>query len=192
MLGVQTTSFIAVLGAATLAIGMALQGSLGNLASGVMILIFKPYRVGELVDMQGEIGTVEEIQIFVTIIKSLQNKKVIVPNAIATSGIITNLSSTEFLRVDLNVTIPYEADYERVQGLILDAVNQTPKVLSEPASYVEIEAFEENGLKLAVRPHATCPDYWDVYFGAYHNVKAALTREGIAVPYPKRLNVAVN
>jgi small conductance mechanosensitive channel len=185
LIGIKTTSFIAVLGAATLAIGMALQGSLGNLASGVMILIFKPYRVGDLVNMQGQVGTIDEIQIFNTIITSLDNKKVIVPNSVATSGIITNLSAKPYLRVDLNVHIPYEANFEQVQAIILDAIKQTPKVLTDPAPYVEIEAFDENGLKLCVRPHATVADYWDVYFGAYKNVKAALGKAGVDVPYPR-------
>ncbi len=150
LIGIKTTSFIAVLGAATLAIGMALQGSLGNLASGVMILIFKPYRVGNLVNMQGQVGTIDEIQIFNTIITSLDNKKVIVPNSVATSGIITNLSAKPYLRVDLNVHVPYEADFENVRGIVLEAIHQTPKVLTDPAPYVEIEAFDENGLKLCV------------------------------------------
>lgn len=186
IIGIKTTSFIAVLGAATLAIGMALQGSLGNLASGVMILIFKPYRVGDLVDVQGQLGNVDEIQIFNTIITSLDHKKVIVPNSVATSGIITNLSSKEWLRVDLNVHVPYEADFEFVRGIIMNAIKETPKVLENPAPYVEIEAFDENGLKLCVRPHATTEDYWDVYFGTYRNVKNALGKAGIDVPYPRR------
>ncbi len=184
IIGIKTTSFIAVLGAATLAIGMALQGSLGNLASGVMILIFKPYRVGDLVDVQGQIGSVDEIQIFNTIITSLDHKKVIIPNSIATSGIITNLSTLDYLRVDLNIHVPYESDFEVVRPIIMEAIKATPKVLIDPEPYVEIESFEEHGLKLCVRPHATVENYWDVYFGTYKNVKAALGKAGIPVPYP--------
>ncbi len=114
MVGIETTSFIALLGAAGLAIGMALQGTLEHFASGVLILIFKPYRVGDLIDVQGVVGTVKEIQVFNTIIDSLENKKVIIPNGIATSGIMTNLSATEFLRVDLNIAMPYEEDFDKV------------------------------------------------------------------------------
>lgn len=186
MVGIETTSFIALLGMAGLAIGMALQGTLGHFASGVMILLFKPYKVGDLVDMQGQLGHVEEIQVFNTIIKSLDNKRVIVPNGTATSGLITNLSAHEFLRVDLNAAMPYEEDFDKVQKIILEALHNTPKVLKTPAPYVEIEKFNEHNILLAVRPHSTCDDYWDVYFGAYKNVKAALGKHNIKVAYPKR------
>lgn len=184
MVGIETTSFIALIGAAGLALGMALQGTLGHFAAGVMVLIFKPYRVGDLVDIQGVVGTVEEIQVFNTVINSLENKKVIMPNGIATSGIMTNLSANDYLRVDLNVAMPYEEDFEKVKGLILEAIGNTPKVLADPAPVVEIEKFDAHNLLLAVRPHATCEDYWDVYFGVYKNVKAALGKAGIKVAYP--------
>lgn len=186
IIGIQTTSFVAVLGAATLAIGMALQGSLGNFASGVMILIFKPYSVGDLVEAQGQLGTVEEIQIFNTIITSLDNKKVIIPNSVATSGIITNLSGKEYLRVDLNAAIAYEEDFEKVRDIILGAINATPKVLKTPEPVVEIEKLGEHSVLIAVRPYATVADYWDVYFGVYRNMKKALGAAGIKVPYPRR------
>ncbi|HFA49365.1 MAG TPA: mechanosensitive ion channel family protein [Bacteroidetes bacterium] len=186
MVGIETTSFIALIGMAGLAIGMALQGTLGHFASGVMILLFKPYKVGDLISMQDQLGHVEEIQVFNTIIKTLENKRVIIPNGIATSGLITNLSSHEFLRVDLNVAMPYEEDFDKVQGIIMEAIKNTPKVLSDPAPYVEIEKYNENNILLAVRPHATCEDYWDVYFGVYKNVKAALGKHNIKVAYPKR------
>jgi len=191
MVGIETTSFIALIGMAGLAFGMALQGTLGHFASGVMILIFKPYSVGDLVNLQGELGHVEEIQVFNTVVKSLDNKKVIIPNGIATSGIMTNLSANDYLRVDLNVAMPYEEDFDKVQAIIMEAVKQTPKVLSNPAPVVEIEKFDEHNVLLAVRPFATCEDYWDVYFGTYKNVKAALGKANIKVAYPKR-EVAVS
>jgi len=183
-MGIKTTSFIALIGMAGLAIGMALQGTLGHFASGVMLLIFKPYRVGDLVDIQGVVGTVKEIQVFNTIIDTLDNKKVIIPNGIATSDKMTNLSATEFLRVDLNVAMPYEEDFEKVKGIIMGAIAETPNVLSDPAPYVEIEKFDAHNILLAVRPHAKCEDYWSVYFGTYKNVKAALGKAGIKVAYP--------
>lgn len=186
MIGIETTSFIALIGMAGLAIGMALQGTLGHFASGVMILIFKPYKVGDLVDMQGQLGHVEEIQVFNTIIRALDNKQVIMPNGIATSGVITNLSTHENLRVDLNIAMPYEEDFEKVQSIVLKALNETPKVLRDPAPVVEIEKFQEHNILLAVRPYSTTADYWDVYFGAYKNVKAALGKNNIKVAYPKR------
>ena len=184
MIGIETTSFIALIGMAGLAIGMALQGTLGHFASGVMILLFKPYKVGDLIDMQGTVGTVEEIQVFNTIIQSLDNKRVIVPNGTATSGLITNLSAYDKLRVDLNVAMPYEEDFDKVQKIIMDAVKATPKVMTEFAPTVEIEKFDAHNILLAVRPYATTADYWDVYFGVYKNVKAALGKHNIKVAYP--------
>jgi len=186
MVGIETTSFIALIGMAGLAIGMALQGTLGHFASGILILIFKPYRVGDLVDIQGVVGTVKEIQVFNTIIDSLENKKVIVPNGLATSGIMTNLSATDHLRVDLNIAMPYEEDFDKVQKIVLDALRNTPHVLDTPAPVCEIEKFNEHNILLAVRPFTKCENYWDVYFGSYKNVKAALGKANIKVAYPKR------
>jgi len=192
MVGIETTSFIALIGMAGLAIGMALQGTLGHFASGVMILIFKPYRVGDLVQIQDQVGHVEEIQVFNTIIKSLDNKRVIIPNGQATSGLITNLSTYDLLRVDLNVAMPYEEDFDKVQSIILEAIRKTPKALQDPAPTVEIEKFNEHNILLAVRPYATPADYWDVYFGTYRNVKAALGKNNIKVAYPKREIAVMN
>jgi small conductance mechanosensitive channel len=186
IVGIETTAFVALLGMAGVALGMALQGTLGHFASGVLILLFKPYKVGDLVDIQGQVGTVKEIQVFNTIIDSLENKKVIIPNGIATSGIMTNLSATDYLRVDLNIAMPYEEDFDKVQKIVLDALKSTPHVLTTPAPVVEIEKFDENNILLAVRPFSTCETYWDVYFGSYKNVKAALGKANIEVAYPKR------
>ncbi len=186
MVGIETTSFVALIGMAGLAIGMALQGTLGHFAAGVMVLIFKPYRVGDLVDLQGQLGHVNEIQVFNTVITTLDNKRVIIPNGIATSGIMTNLSTNEHLRVDMNIAMPYEEDFDKVQKIVMDAVKATPKVMSDPAPVVEIEKFNEHNVLLAVRPYATTADYWDVYFGCYKNVKAALGKHNIKVAYPKR------
>ena len=136
--------------------------------------------------IQGQVGTVKEIQVFNTIIDSLENKKVIIPNGIATSGIMTNLSATDYLRVDLNIAMPYEEDFDKVQKIVLDALKSTPHVLTTPAPVVEIEKFDENNILLAVRPFSTCETYWDVYFGSYKNVKAALGKANIEVAYPKR------
>lgn len=184
-MGIETTSFVALIGMAGLAIGMALQGTLGHFASGVMILIFKPYKVGDLVDIQGQLGHVEEIQVFNSIIKTLDNKRTIIPNGIATSGIITNLSSHNMLRVDMNIAMPYEEDFEKVQRIVKDALKNTPGVMTDPEPVVEIEKFDANNIVLAVRPYATPADYWDVYFGSYKNVKAALGSNNIRVAYPR-------
>lgn len=183
VVGVEITAFAALIAAAGLAIGMALQGTLGHFASGVMILLFKPYRVGDLVSMQDQVGHVDEIQIFNTILTSLDHKKVIIPNGIATSGIITNLSAKGKLRVDLNVAMPYEEDFEKVRTIISEALSKVRKALDDDPT-IEIERFDANNILLAVRPYATPEDYWDVYFHSYREIKAALSQAGIEVAYP--------
>lgn len=185
ILGIETTSFIALIGAVGLAIGMALQGTLGHFASGVMLLIFKPYKVGDLVDIQGQVGTVDEIQVFNTVLTSLENKKVIIPNGIATSGIMTNLSANNLLRVDMHAAMPYEEDFAKVQKIILTVLHNNPKVLKDPAPVVEIEKFGDHSVHLVVRPYSTPANYWDVYFESYRDIKAALGAAKIKVAYPK-------
>jgi len=184
VVGIETTAFVGLIAAAGLAIGMALQGTLGHFASGVMVLIFKPYRVGDLVDIQGVVGHVKEIQVFNTIINTLDHKQVIMPNGIATSGIMTNLSTQGKLRVDLNVAMPYEEDFDKVKGIIQEALKKTDKLLPDEPT-IEIEKFDANNVLLAVRPYATPEDYWDVYFGAYKNIKKAFGDAGITVAYPR-------
>lgn len=184
-LGIEMTAFIALIGMAGLAIGMALQGTLAHFAAGVMVLIFKPYRVGDLVDIQGTVGHVDEIQVFNTIINTLDNKKVIMPNGIATSGIMTNLTSNGKLRVDLNVAMPYEEDFDKVKGIIRGALDKVAERLPDEPT-IEIEKFDENNVLLAVRPYATDATYWDVYFNSYREIKKALGEAGITVAYPAR------
>lgn len=185
MLGIETTSFIALLGMAGIAIGAALQGTLGNFASGVMIMIFKPYRVGDIVELQNVAGKVEEIHIFNTVLKTPENKKVVIPNGIATSGIITNNSANKYLRVDLQVAMTYEDDFEKVKAIIIQALQSTPCVLSDPAPVVEILKFNDQNILLAVRPYAATEDYWQVYSSSYQNVKKALADAQVKVAYPK-------
>lgn len=188
VVGIEMTAFAALIAAAGLAIGLALQGTLGHFASGVMILIFKPYRVGDLVSLQGQVGRVDEIQVFNTVLTSLDHKKVIIPNGIATSGIMTNLSTLGKLRVDLNVGMSYEDDFERVREVIKGALDKVAKREPDEPT-IEIESFEANGLKLAVRPYATPANYWDVYFQSYRETKKALGAAGIKVPYPTEINI---
>jgi len=185
VVGIEITAFAALLAGAGLAIGAAMQGTLGHFASGVMILLFKPYRVGDLVDIKGQVGHVDEIQVFNTIITTLDNKKVIIPNGIATSDIMTNLSTYDKLRVDLNVAMPYEEDFGKIQGIIKTALNKVSKRLPDEPT-IEIEKFGENNILLAVRPYATPADYWDVYFQSYSEIKKAFGEAGIDVAYPVR------
>jgi len=183
--GIEITAFAALLAGAGLAVGAAMSGTLGHFASGVMILIFKPYRVGDLVDIQGTVGHVTEIQVFNTIINTLDNKKVIMPNGIATSGIMTNLTANGKLRVDLNVAMPYEEDFDKVRQIIRTALDKVPQRLPDEPT-IEIEKFDENNVLLAVRPFATDETYWDVYFNSYKEIKKAFGEAGITVAYPTR------
>lgn len=185
VVGIEITAFAALLAGAGLAVGAAMSGTLSHFAAGVMILIFKPYKVGDLVDIQGTVGRVAEIQVFNTIINTLDNKRVIMPNAVATKDIMVNLSANDKLRVDLNVSMPYEEDFEKVKLIIKSALsNVTSKLPDEPT--IEIEKFDENNVLLAVRPYATDETYWDVYFNSYKEIKRAFAANGIEVAYPSR------
>ncbi len=188
IVGVEITAFAALLAAVGLAIGMALQGTLGHLASGVMILLFKPYQVGDLVDVQGQVGHVDEIQIFNTILSSLDNRKVIIPNGVATSGIMTNLSVLGKLRVDLQVGVPYEEDLDTLRAIIRAALDTvTDRLPDEPT--IEIAKFGEHNLVLDVRPYAHPEKYWDVYYGSYHAIKSAFVANNVPVAYEKRITI---
>ncbi|MFK7933282.1 MAG: mechanosensitive ion channel family protein [Saprospiraceae bacterium] len=185
VVGIEITAFAALIAGAGLAIGAAMSGTLSHFAAGVMVLIFKPYRVGDLVDIQGVVGHVDEIQVFNTVINTLDNKKVIMPNGIATSGMMTNLTANGKLRVDLNVAMPYEEDFDKIQTIIRGALNKvTERLPDEPT--IEIEKFDENNVLLAVRPYATDATYWDVYFNSYKEIKKAFGEAGIEVAYPAR------
>ncbi len=185
VVGIEITAFAALIAGAGLAIGAAMSGTLSHFAAGVMVLLFKPYRVGDLVDIQGTVGHVDEIQIFNTIINTLDNKKVIMPNGIATSGIMTNLTANGKLRVDLNVAMPYEEDFEKIQGLIKGALDKVSERLPDEPT-IEIEKFDTDNILLAVRPFATDATYWDVYFNSYKEIKKAFGEAGIEVAYPAR------
>lgn len=183
IVGIETSSFVAMLAAAGFAVGLALQGSLSNFAAGVLILIFRPYKTGDLIQVNDHIGNVIEIQILNTIIATPDNKMVIIPNSMAISGIIVNLSARKYLRVDLNVMIPYEENFERVQEMLLQTLRDTPKVLADPAPFVGIERFDSHNIVLAIRPYANVEDYWDVYFESNQRVKRALGEHGIKMAY---------
>ncbi len=181
--GMDLSSLTAVIAGAVFAIGMALQGSLGNLAAGIMILIFKPYKVGDIVDIKGEVGKIVEVQIFNTVIKTFDNKLSIIPNGLAIGDIIVNMSEKNYVRVDLNVYMPYEEDFDAVALIIKDALRATPKVLKDPEPFVGIEAWESHSILLSVRPHCHIEDYWDVYYESYRNVTKAMAKNNIKVAY---------
>jgi len=187
MVGIETTSFVAILGAAGLAVGLALQGSLANFAGGVLILLFKPFRVGDLIEAQGYFGHVTAINIFITKLKTPDSKTVIIPNGPLANGSITNLTTIGYLRVDLVIGISYNADIRQARQVIMEVMHQHPQVLKDPAPTVSVLELADSSVNLAVRPYATTADYWDVYFGITEQVKLALDAAGIEIPFPQRV-----
>ncbi len=188
-LGVATTSFAAIIGAAGLAIGLALQGSLSNFAGGALIMIFKPFKVGDLIEAQGELGVVKEIQIFTTQINTPTNKLVIIPNGALSNGNITNYSAEGKLRVDLTMGVGYDEDIKQTKEVLMQVLTSHPKVLKEPAPTVNVSELADSSVNFAVRPWDNVEDYWDVYFGITENCKLALDAAGIEIPYPHAVEI---
>lgn len=187
MLGIQTTSFVAILGAAGLAVGLALQGSLSNFAGGVLTLVFKPYKVGDFIESQGQFGEVKEIQIFNTILLTPENKTVILPNGAVSNGNIINYSRHGNLRVDIKMAVAPDQDYTKVKAVVEKVFADFDKVLKDPAPSVNILNIGDGMITLAIRPYATPADYWDVYFGMHERLKIAFDQSGIAAPVPHRV-----
>ena len=188
-LGVETTSFAALIAAAGLAIGMALQGSLANFAGGVLLMIFKPYKIGDLVEAQDALGVVKEIEIFTTKLVSPDNKLIIVPNGAMANGNITNYTAEGKIRVDTVIGVAYEEDIKQVKDVLLKVLTDNPKVLKNPAPSVNVMELADSSVNFAVRPFSKPEDYWDVYFETYENCKIALDKAGIEIPYPHEVEV---
>lgn len=188
-LGIETTSFAAILAAAGLAIGMALQGSLSNFAGGVMIMIFKPFKIGDLIEAQGELGSVKEIEIFTTKLLTPQNKLVIIPNGALSNGNITNYSAEGILKIFLTVGVSYDADIKQTKNVLMNVLTSHPKVLKDPAPLVSVSALGESSVDFAVRPACKVEDYWDVYFDVHEQVKEDLDAAGIEIPYPHSVEI---
>lgn len=185
-LGVQTTSFIAILGAAGLAIGLALQGSLSNFAAGVLIVLFRPYKVGDWVEAAGISGSVEEVQILTTVLKTGDNKKVIVPNSQIMQSIITNYSANETRRVDMVVGVSYGDDLDKVRSTIAALVAEDDRVLDEPACTIAVSELADSSVNFVVRPWVNTTDYWGVMFDLTEAIKKRFDQEGIAFPFPQQ------
>ena len=186
MLGIETTSFVAVLGAASLAIGLALQGTLANLAGGVLCLLFKPYKVGDFINAQGEAGAVKEIQIFTTILISRDNKTIIIPNGSIMNGNITNYSREGKVRVDIIIGVSYDSNIKKAKEVLLSVLEKNDKVLSDPLPFVGVFELADSSINLAIRPYCLPSDYWDVYFGVQETCKLALDEAKIMIPFPQR------
>lgn len=183
-LNIAVTSFVAVLGAMTFAIGMALQGSLGNFAGGVMLLLFRPFKVGDLITAQGHTGFVREIQIFNTIIMTPDNKKIIIPNGPLSNGIITNISGQGIIRVDMTFGIGYGDDIDKARKVIKQVVDNCPVIDHTKATDIFVSELGDSSVNFTVRPWADSSKYWDVYFYLNENIKKAFDREKVGIPYP--------
>ena len=187
--GVETTSFAAILAAAGLAVGLALQGSLGNFAGGVLLMIFKPIKIGDLVEAQGEIGVVKEIEIFTTKLTGLSNREIIIPNGSLSNGNIINYSTEGTRRVDLTFGVGYDSDIKKTKEVLINVLTSHPKVLKTPEPTVNVSELADSSINFAVRPWCHTDDYWAVYFGITEDVKEALDKAGIEIPYPHQVEI---
>jgi len=185
-LGVETTSLLAIFGAAGLAVGLALQGSLSNFAAGVLIVAFRPYKVGDFIEAGGEAGTVLEVQIFTTVLTSPDNKKIIVPNAQVMSGTITNYSTLGTRRVDLVVGIGYDDDIDKAYKVIQQILDADDRILKDPAYTIALNELADSSVNFIVRPWVNSSDYWGVYNGVTEQVKRKFDEAGISIPYPQQ------
>jgi len=191
-LGVDVTTFAAVIAAAGLAVGLALQGSLSNFAGGVLIMIFKPYRIGELIKAQGELGVVKEIEIFTTKLVTPGNKLAIIPNGAMANGNIINYTSEGLMRVDTTIGVGYNEDIKKTKQVLMEVLTSNPLVLKDPEPSVNVSELADSSVNFAVRPFCKPEHYWDVYFGTLENCKLALDKAGIEIPYPHQVEIRKN
>ena len=185
MLGVQSSSLVAVLGAAGLAVGLALSGTLQNFAGGVMILIFKPFKVGDYIDAQGHAGSVKEIQIFNTILKTPDNKTIIVPNGGLANGSMVNYSTEPTRRVDWSFGIAYGDDADKAQNVIRKLMNDDARILQDPEPFVELGALADSSVNFTVRAWVNTADYWAVHFDMNKKIYQTFAKEGLSIPFPQ-------
>jgi small conductance mechanosensitive channel len=184
--GIKTASFIAILGSAGLAVGLALQGSLSHFAGGVMILLFKPFKVGDFISACGTSGTVQSIQVFQTVLLTPDNKKIIIPNAKLSNDIITNASAEPKRRVDWTFGIGYQDQISEAKALLLKLLNEDERIISDPAGpFVAVSELADSSVNFAVRAWVNSADYWGVYFDMLEKVKVHFDREKISIPYPQ-------
>lgn len=185
MVGVEMTSFIAILAAAGLAIGMALSGTLQNFAGGVMILLFKPFKVGDYIDAQGHAGTVSEIQIFNTILKTPDNRTIIIPNGGLATNSMVNYSTEPKRRVDLTFGIGYNDDIDKARSVMLAIIESDERIEKDPAPFIAVAELADSSVNFAVRVWCKAENYWDIYFDMHEKVKKAFDKEGVSIPFPQ-------
>ena len=184
--GIQTTSFIAIFGAAGLAVGLALQGSLSNFASGVLIVLFRPYRVGDFVEAAGIAGSVVEVQILTTVLKTGDNKQIIVPNSQIMDSIITNYSANPTRRVDMVVGVSYDDDLDKVRATLEELIAAEDRILDDPAPTIAVSELADSSVNFVVRPWVNSADYWGVMFDLTEAIKKRFDKEGISFPFPQQ------
>jgi len=184
--GIQTTSFVAIIGAAGLAIGLALQGSLSNFAAGVLIIIFKPYKVGDYVVAGGAEGSVEDIGIFTTTVVTLDNRTQIIPNAVATSGVIENYTRRGTRRLDLVAGVSYGDDISKVKKILQEILDEESRILKDPTPTIGLMEMADSSINFAFRPWVKVEDYWDLFFDLQERIKIRFDEEGITIPFPQR------
>lgn len=183
--GVQATSFVAVLGALTLAIGLSMQGALGNIASGVMIMLFRPYKLGDYIEAAGVAGTVKDINLFQTVLATPDNVKIIVPNSEGISGVIKNFSGFEMRRCDVTFGIDYDDNMDQAISIIEGIIAADSRILSEPAApFVKVTNLGDSSVDIATRSWVKAADYWDVKFDLMKKVKETFDAQGVSIPYP--------
>ncbi|MCX7546773.1 mechanosensitive ion channel [Xanthomarina sp. F1114] len=187
--GIETTSFAAILAAAGLAIGMALQGSLGNFAGGVLIMIFKPFKIGDFINAQGEAGTVKEIEIFTTKLTTPDNKEIIIPNGSLSNGNITNFSTEDNRRVDFTFGVGYDSDIKKTKEVIMSVIESNPAILKDPAPAINVSELGDSSINFFTRVWVKKEDYWDVNFDTIERTKEALDAAGIDIPYPHQVEI---
>ena len=184
-LGIQTASFVAVLGAASLAIGFALQGSLGNFAGGVLIILFKPYKIGDFIEASGVSGTVVEIQIFATLLNTLDNKRIVIPNGKLSNDTLINYSKNPIRRVDIVFGVSYNDDLDRAKSVLVEIANSQNKILKDPGVFVEIIEYGSSSVNIVYRAWCNTNDYWNVYFQSMKMAKIEFDKANISIPYPQ-------
>ncbi len=185
MLGVEMTSFIAILGAAGLAVGMALSGTLQNFAGGVMILLFKPYKVGDVIEAQGYVGSVKEIQIFTSILTTPDNKTVLIPNGPLATGSLINFSTQDTRRVDWTIGIAYGDDLDKAYEVIKGFIGEDDRILKDPEPFMALSALADSSVNIVVRVWVNSPDYWGVFFDMNEKVYRSFDKEGLGIPFPQ-------
>ena len=183
--GIETTSFVAILGAAGLAVGLALQGSLSNFASGVLIIVLRPFKSGDYIEVGGQSGSVERIEIFATELRTPDNKVIIMPNSAIMSGAIVNYSRQKTRRVDLVIGVGYDADLKRAKAVLQSVLDKDSRILKDPEYTVAVSELADSSVNFVVRPWVKTEDYWPTYFDLVENIKIALDEANIAIPYPQ-------